>query len=233
MEKTEYYQIHTQNLITTKYKIDVSLFEEQIQIFPFQKWGDMYPELERFATPLVNRTGIQADPEDESIGPLDRTNFLKVYPHHKYQIWTDEHLRDWKSYFSPQGFKLDDMLLENHFQMKCPALSITSLDPIDELKPYMYRSSILKWNYGAHFLRHYDNWFPAQWIRLWGTTRPDRMVLRYEEGHTGQMVEEMAIEPGRLYLHDSVKPHEALAYRDGVYQFFIALNPECLKIGIF
>ena len=38
MEKTEYYQIHTQNLITTKYKIDVSLFEEQIQIFPFQKW---------------------------------------------------------------------------------------------------------------------------------------------------------------------------------------------------
>ena len=63
----------------------------------------MYPELERFATPLVNRSGIQADPEDESIGPLDRTNFLKMYPHHKYQIWTDEHLRDWKEYFKLVG----------------------------------------------------------------------------------------------------------------------------------
>ena len=37
--------------------------------------------------------------------------------------------------------------------------------------------------------------------------------------------EETDIEPGRLYLHDSITPHEAVAYRDNAYQFFIAFEP--------
>jgi hypothetical protein len=54
------------------------------------------------------------------------------------------------------------------------------------------------------------------------------MVIRYEKD--GKMVREHNIEQGRLYLHDSIKPHEALAFTDDVYQFFIALNPRALEV---
>ena len=54
------------------------------------------------------------------------------------------------------------------------------------------------------------------------------MVIRYEKD--GRMISESHIESGRLYLHDSIKPHEGLAFADEVYQFFISLNPRALDV---
>ena len=228
MTYDEYYAVHTQNLRPTKYWIDPASFALQASFFPFQKWGDTHTEFERWACPLVNQTGTFQTP-DAACAPLDRINFLKKYPQYEGEVWTDAHKFDWDLFFKET--KPDDMILEDSFQMKTPALSMTSLDPIDELKPFMLRSCILLWHYGGHFKKHIDNWTPSQWIRLWGTTKPSGMVLRYEEkdGQGEVMVEEKNIEAGRLYLHDSIKPHEALAYQDDVYQFFIAMDSKCLE----
>ena len=67
----------------------------------------------------------------------------------------------------------------------------------------------------GHFHEHIDTWHPTQWFRLWGTTRPDGMVIRFEGVNYDK-----EIEPGRLYLIDTVLRHEGLAYIDNVYQLF-------------
>ena len=72
----------------------------------------------------------------------------------------------------------------------------------------------------GHFHEHVDTWHPTQWFRLWGTTKPDGMVLRFEGVNYDK-----EIEPGRLYLIDTVLRHEGLAYIDNVYQLFFAFKP--------
>ena len=113
---------------------------------------------------------------------------------------------------------MEDLINETHFTQRTFALNIKSLAVIDELKPFMYRSLILKWDFLGHFKEHIDTWHPTHWFRLWGTTNPDGMVLRYN----GK--EETDIEPGRLYLHDSSIWHDAMSFEDNTYQFFIALD---------
>ena len=215
--KEKYEEYHTKNLVPTKWKIDCKYFEEQIQVFPFYQWGDTHTEFPRFACPLVNKTGT-FHWDDQALGPLDRLNFLKEYPHYHNQVWSDDHVEKWRE-FMDRDHKMEDLVNETHFTKKTIACNIKSLDVIDELKPYMYRSLILKWDFLGHFKEHIDTWHPTHWFRLWGTTNPDGMVLRYN----GK--EETDIEPGRLYLHDSITPHEAVAYTDNVHQFFIAFEP--------
>lgn len=88
----------------------------------------------------------------------------------------------------------------------------------------------------GHFLPHFDTWHPTKWLRLWGTTNPEKMKLRYKvKGENGVVENKLTgdfekyeeiknVEPGRLYLHDSLQWHDAFAFEDEVYQFFIALN---------
>ena len=43
------------------------------------------------------------------------------------------------------------------------------------------------------------------------------------------LIKENNIIAGKLYLHDSLRPHEALAFDDNVYQFFIALKLDSIN----
>ena len=226
LTEKKYYTYHTQNLVPTKLKINSEVFVKEISKFNFMPWGDVHLEFPRYAIPLVNEDGIFKE-DDPACYPLDRWNFLLEYPQFKYKEWTDEHLIKWKEWNSRE-IDMDSIVNEKHFKVSTDALKISSLSALSELSPYMYRSCILKWDYLGHFKKHIDTWHPTQWIKLWGTTNPDGMVIRYEKD--GKMVSESHIEQGRFYLHDSIKPHEGLAFADDVYQFFISLNPRALDV---
>ena len=58
----------------------------------------------------------------------------------------------------------------------------------------------------------------------------DKATEYYTKGEFKKYIKEQNIEPGRLYLHDSVKWHDVLAHKDDVYQFFIAVDPKCPMI---
>ena len=199
----------------------------QISKFPFYQWGDTHTEYPRFACPIVNDDGNFKD-EEASCYPLDRWNFLLEFPQYKNCDWTTEHLTDWKEWWS-RDINMDDIINERSFSTPTPALSISSLDPLTPLKKYLLRSCILKWDYLGHFKKHIDTWHPTKWIRLWGTTDPDRLVIRFEDEQKN-MVEEKNIEEGRLYVIDTVKYHESLAFRDDVHHFFISVSLDALNI---
>ena len=226
MLEQEYYKLHKKNLNPLDIKIDCDLFESEISKYEFQPWGDINREFARYAVPLVNLDGILKD-DDPACYPLDRWNFVNEFPHFKYQVWYEEHVECWKDWFN-EALKTDVRVNELCFTENTEILNISSLNPLEKIKPYMIRSCILKWDFNGHFFKHFDTWHPTKWLRLWGTTKPDGMTLRYEEN--GKMIEELNIEKGRLYLHDSIKMHEALAYKDEVYHFFIAVNMEAVPI---
>lgn len=226
LSEKEYYELQFYRLIPLDYKIDIGLFKNEIEQFPFYQWGDVHLEYPRYACPLVNMNGLFNE-EEISCYPLDRYNFLLEYPEFKNCDWTPEHLYAWKKWWSDKK-DMNELINETHFKCHTKALDISSLNVINDLKKFMLRSSIFKWNYLGHFKKHIDSWHPTKWIRLWGTTEPESMVLRYEEN--GKMIEEKNIEAGRLYLHDSLIPHEALSFRDNVYQFFICLQLESFDL---
>lgn len=95
-------------------------------------------------------------------------------------------------------------------EMKC-------LQPLNNMLKYMVRSSLLKWDNTGHFKPHADVLLPAPNLRIWGTTSAN-MVLKID----GQKIKD--IEPGRIYVIDTSKIHEAWSYEEDVYQFFIALT---------
>ena len=46
--------------------------------------------------------------------------------------------------------------------------------------PYLVRSAVLKWHWGAGFDRHRDIELPANHLRLWATMS-DKMVLKIDD----------------------------------------------------
>mgnify|MGYP001162568436 CR=1 FL=1 len=231
MLSDEYYKLHQQNLTPLKIKIDVDLFESQIKKYKFIQWGDKFNEYPRYGLPVVNQNGRMDNDPEPACWPLDRWNFLqKGYDN------TPEKFNEF--YSIAHTLELED---ETKFTTPTEVLSISSLDVLNPIKPYLYRTCILRFDTMGHFKPHYDTWFPAKWLRIWGTTKPDGCVFRYEvdepgrtwvesKGEYKKYVREQEIEPGRLYLHDSVKWHDVLAYDDDVYQFFIAINPKCHEL---
>lgn len=231
MNESEYYKIHKQNLTPLKFKINVNLFEEQIEKYKFKPWGDKFHEYPRYGLPVVNQNGRMDNDPEPACWPLDRWNFIQ-----KGYKDTPEDFNEF--YRIAPTLDLED---ETKFTTPTEVLSLSSLDVIEPIKPYLYRTCILKFDTMGHFKPHYDTWFPAKWLRIWGTTKPDGCVFRYEHDEPGKTwveskgeykkyVREENIEPGRLYLHDSVKWHDVLAYKDDVYQFFIAVDPKCPMI---
>ena len=229
LSEKEYYELHLQNLTPLNLKIDVDLFLNEIEMYQefFQQWGDVHKEFARYALPLVNLDGKLID-DDPACWPLDRWNFVEKYPHYKNKDWTDEHVQDWKDYF--KELSIDDIVNELYFKKHTPLYKkLTSVSQkLNIFDDHLLRTCILNWDYLGHFKKHIDTLHPTKWLRLWGTTNPKGMVLRYED--KGTMIPEINIEVGRLYLHDSIRPHEALAFDDGVYQFFIALDLESIPI---
>ena len=77
MNETEYYKIHKQNLTPLKFKIDVDLFEKQIEKYTFKPWGDKFHEYPRYGLPVVNQNGRMDNDPEPACWPLDRWNFLQ------------------------------------------------------------------------------------------------------------------------------------------------------------
>lgn len=82
------------------------------------------------------------------------------------------------------------------------------------------------WHNTGHFKPHSDT-HPdlITHIRLWGVNVDDS---KYELKYNNHVVKDF--EPGRLYLIDTVKEHEASALADNVFTFFIAVNLSALPL---
>jgi len=221
----DYCELHTSPLIPLDIKIDIDSFHTTMEKykFAFRRWGQDHLDKQRFALPLVNLSGRLDDNPDKSLIPLDKLN-----DNQQEKLWDSD-------------FK--------HFT---PAMNESCFDTLDTIKPYMIRSSILKWYNGSLFYPHIDTWFPSPILRLWGTDNPEDMHLRFTKSQqrsawnetspgvfiepeftveeaSKNLVRIEGVEAGRLYLIDTAITHDALAYNDNVYQFFIALNINSLE----
>ena len=237
LTKDQYQNLHTTNLVPLDIKINVDSFLLEIERYNdnFFRWGDRYKEYPRYAIPLVNLNGKLDNDLEPSCYPLDRWNFLQTGLEDNAENFTDY-------VFNMSHFEKDnDILFETSFKMQTELMNFRSLKVLEPIKEYMVRSCIFKWHSMGHLLPHFDTWHPTKWLRLWGTTNPEKMKFRYKvcsypfEGDEGIVDNKMSgliekyeteknIEEGRLYLHDSLKWHDAFAFDDNVYQFFIALN---------
>jgi len=184
--------------------------------------------------PLVNQNGRTDNRLEPSCWPLDRWNFVMGDREDTPEAWN-------KFYAEIiEEDKVDQLLLDVDMTIPTEHLEQAWADPLEEIKPFLTRSCILKWNSGARFMPHVDTWHPVRWLRLWGTTNPEGMYLRYKGEDTtsgfcmwNDITKEdevyneapIEIEAGRLYLHDSMIWHDALAFEDNVYQFFISIHP--------
>lgn len=231
LTKIQYNNLHSYSLIPLNIKINTDLFLLEIEKYKnkFHRWGDKYREYPRYAIPLVNLNGeLDNDPEPACY-PLDRWNFLQTKLNDNSENFTD-------FVFNTSHFEKDNNLFEIDFNEYTELMNLNSLKCLNSIKKYMVRSCILKWHSMGHFLPHFDTWHPTKWLRLWGTTNPENMKLRYKvKGENGVVENKLTgdfekyeeiknVEPGRLYLHDSLQWHDAFAFEDEVYQFFIALN---------
>ena len=234
ISEEDYERLHTQNLVPLDININVKDFLEDMNEYDshFYQWGDKFTDLPRYGLPLVNENGKMDNDPEPVCWPLVRWNFVNL----GYNDTPEDFTRFYKNV--QNNIDTEKLQLETYFTQPTSALSMKSLEPLNDIKPYMVRSCILKWHTKAHFKPHYDTWHPVKWLRLWGTTNPDGMYLRFKSEDTTDgfcnwnetnqeheiYVAEENIEAGRLYLINTLKWHDAFAYQDNVFQFFIALN---------
>jgi hypothetical protein len=165
----------------------------------FKNWSNnRSDQLEiRQGLPLVNLTGNYNDEEDLTIGPLDYYN--KNNPNNGYNE-TDIRQKT-------------DVYRENCFK------------PLHLFDNTIIRSSILKWHKGANFFPHKDLQPPTPHLRLWGTSDPENIKLRFENDN-GEFETVENVEAGRIYIIDTAITHDAHCIKDSGYQFFIAVASE-------
>jgi hypothetical protein len=84
----------------------------------------------------------------------------------------------------------------------------------------------LLWHNTGHFKQHVDT-LPDRitHLRLWGVNVDSS---KYKLNYNGHIVKNF--EPGRLYLLDTVKEHDAVALADDVFTFFIAVDLSALPL---
>ena len=237
ISKEKYEALHTSHLRRTPWKVNCVSFHSYFgNLHTWRDWGDKFQTPKREAVPLVNLNGEHFEKVDPSCWPLDRWNFLK-----SGRADTPE---EWNAFYeSVLANKTEELLLDVDFSSPTKHMAAEWANPLKELKPYLTRSCILRWQAGARFRPHVDTWHPVRWLRLWGTTTPDKVSLRYRSNrhrHLRRAVSrwnditkenefyaspEIPIEAGRLYLHDSMVWHEAEATADDAFQFFISIHP--------
>lgn len=117
-------------------------------------------------------------------------------------------------------------LWETDFKTNTDILRLSSLTPLQCIEPYMIRSNILLWHREGFFSPHVDMLPNAiTHLRLWGITED---CNGYELAYGDDIIRD--IEPGRLYLIDTMRQHRARAMKNGVYTFFIAVDINILNI---
>jgi len=216
LHEEEYKDFHPQVLQPLDIKVDIDLFEQQMHEYryAFRRWGAKHHNKPRYGAPLVNVNGEMFNNPEPVCYPLGQLNAGKPESEHIYDI---------------------------HRTKPTEMLDATSFDPLAPLKPFMLRSCILKWDTGGMFYPHTDTCMPSEIIRLWGTNDPEHMQFRFDKDRKYaspdivddsdfELVEETGIEAGRLYIADTYVIHDAHATGDNVYQFFIALSPECMPV---
>lgn len=114
----------------------------------------------------------------------------------------------------------DKIYWDHDFDKPTELMNLPSLEPLKILEQYMVRSNILLWDTTGHFKPHID--MVKEYIthfRLWGvTTNDEGYTLKYGDHHI------KGFEPGRIYLIDTIKMHEAYATEDDVFTFFLAVD---------
>lgn len=216
----DYSNLHTSPLVPLDIKINVDSFRTTMEKyeFAFRRWGQDHLDKQRFALPIVNLSGRLDDNPDKSLIPLDKLN-------------------------ENQQEKLWDSDFKNFTQV----INEPCFDVLSPIKPYMIRSSILKWHTGSLFYPHIDTWFPSPILRLWGTDNPESMHLSFTQSHertiwneispgkfsepefsveeaSKDLIEIKNVEAGRLYLIDTAITHDAKSSADNLFQFFFALD---------
>ena len=174
ISEENYERLHTQNLVPLDININVQDFLEDMNEYDshFYQWGDKFTDLPRYGLPLVNENGRMDNDPEPVCWPLDRWNFVNL----GYNDTPEDFTRFYKNV--QNNIDTEKLQLETYFTQPTSALNMKSLEPLNDIKPYMVRSCILKWHTKAHFKPHYDTWHPVKWLRLWGTTNPDGMYLR-------------------------------------------------------
>ena len=203
----------------------------------WRDWGDKFHTPKREAVPLGNLNGRHFEKVDPSCWPLDRWNFVKS--------GREDTPEEWNEFYENCLADKEELLTDVDFTMSTKHLEAEWADPLEDLKPYLTRSCILRWQAGARFRPHVDCWHPVRWLRLWGTTTPEKILLRYKQPDTSKgfciwndftkqdevyQCSAQPIEAGRLYLHDSMTWHDALAVEDDAFQFFISIHPRAYDL---
>jgi len=200
IQEEAYRKLHTDKCIPTCLKIDPGNFKSTIESYQrcFKTWSNnRSDQLEiRQGLALVNLTGTVYQDEDLTIGPLDYYN--KCNP--------------------------NNGLNETDIREKTELYYESCFDPLRVFDDTIIRSSILKWQPGANFKPHWDLQTPTPHLRLWGTTDPDNIQLRFDNNGVFEPVEN--IEAGRIYIIDSAIVHDAVCINNIGYQFFIAVASE-------
>lgn len=207
----KYLELHASPVIPTDLYIDLEQFDRAMEKYKysFRRWGQRHLEHQRYGLPLVNLNGELYNNPEVVCYPLDQ--------------WNAE--------------LPDDQRVNDHtFTTPTEVLSHPAFDCLNDLKPYILRSCILKWMAGSFFYPHTDTKMPSKILRFWGTNDPENVKLRFDKDNTrcnprdisGATYEladlDIEIEAGRLYLIDTSIIHDARSFADNTYQFFLAFD---------
>lgn len=201
IDEAVYWQLHSSFLTPTVIKIDCDQFVKEIEKFSknFEQWGTQHTHLPRYGLALVNRDG-RIKKQDPINGSL----------------------YEWNVKFP------NTPIIESDCISTTKVMSLHSLAPLHALDGHWCRSNILKWYSGADFKPHIDTIIPSPWIRLWGTTDPNSLEIRYDNGN-GTLVKAEGIEAGRIYIIDTSLVHDAVCKDNMVYQFFLSVLPSAIN----
>jgi len=216
-----YNALHNSVINPLNIKIDIDSFHNSMQKYKyaFRSWGEKKKHFLRYGLPLVNENGSMYNNPEPVCYPLDE--------------WIE-------------GFTYEQKLPFKHydrcFTSKTEVLDEPCFEPLmSTFGDYLLRSCILRWDEPAFFYPHTDTEVPSPILRLWGTSEPDVVKIRFDKQRRRVMphnvsttadidvqdFEDFEIEPGRLYLMDTSIIHAArsLVHRS-TYQFFIALHSD-------
>jgi hypothetical protein len=198
----DYKRIHPQPLAPLDLDIDCDQFVKEIEQYSshFYQWGTQHQHLPRYGLALVNQDGIL-----KANDPINGS------------------LYEWNSTHP------DQPLLESDCVAGTEVLGVPSLSPLSVFNGHWCRSNIFKWHRGAEFYPHIDAVVPSPWIRLWGTTNPQGLDVRFYDSESQQMKIAQGIEPGKIYVIDTSIVHDAVSKDDNTYQFFLSVLPSAYQ----
>lgn len=196
----EYYELHKDYIVPLDLKINLSNFDKEIEKFK-PNFRRWGVEHTEFPRYGISLCNLTGHVNDE-VDPA-------CYP-----------LDRWANKYPMAKF------WDHDFKKLTPVFDLPSLSPLWQFKEYMIRSNILLWHKTGHFKPHVDT-DPnlITHIRLWGVNVDNS---KYKLKYNNHIVKNF--EPGRLYLIDTIKEHDAVALDNNVYTFFIAVNLSALHI---